>query len=502
MKGFQEIWQYQPGEPFMFTSAMFWVFFGVILMVNALVYKHRIARTGFLFLASLFFYYKAGGYFFFLLVISTLVDFFIGRGLEHFTIHWKRRLLLILSLTVNLGMLAYFKYAWFLADIWTDLTQQSVEFKDWLAIFSNAVFGSSFEVDDIILPVGISFFTFQTISYTMDVYRRQLAPVQNIVDFAFYVSFFPQLVAGPIVRAREFVPQLYRQFSLTEKQAWHATFLIISGLLKKMVFSDYIAVNLVDRVFESPYLYSGFEILGAIYGYTLQIYCDFSGYTDVAIGLALLLGFRLPLNFNSPYKALSISEFWHRWHISLSSWLRDYLYIPLGGNRKGKFRTHLNLMITMTLGGLWHGASWRFVLWGIWHGLGLIIDKLFNPLTRCLPRWIARTTGFLITFHFVVAGWILFRASDLQNASAMLSRIFSAFHADMIWPAIQSNILSYLLITSGFMLHWLPASIKETLRGWFITLHWTAKVALVALAVVFLLQFRTTELVPFIYFRF
>ncbi len=502
MNELQEIWKYQGGEPFMFTSALFWVFFGIVLLGNALVYKQRVARTGFLFLASLFFYYKAGGYFFFLLFISTLTDFYIGLGLEYFTRHWKRKLLLILSLTVNLGMLGYFKYAWFVADIWGDITNQSVEAKDWLAILSNAVFGSSFEVDDIILPIGISFFTFQTIRYTMDDYRRQLAPVHNILDFGFYVSFFPQLVAGPIVRARDFVPQLYRNFSLTEKQAWHATFLIISGLLKKMVFSDYIAVNLVDRVFESPFLYSGFEVLSAIYGYTLQIYCDFSGYTDVAIGLALLLGFRLPLNFNSPYKALSVTEFWHRWHISLSTWLRDYLYIPLGGNRKGKSRTHLNLMITMTLGGLWHGASWRFVLWGMWHGLGLIIEKIFNPLTRLLPQWLVRPTGFFITFHFVVAGWILFRANDLNRASEMTKRIFSAFNPDMIIPAIQSNISSYLLIVLGFILHWLPASLKERLRGRFITLHWTAKVAMVALAVVLLLQFRTAEVVPFIYFRF
>jgi alginate O-acetyltransferase complex protein AlgI len=337
---------------------------------------------------------------------------------------------------------------------------------------ANALFNTQFSVDDIVLPVGISFFTFQTISYTMDVYRRQVAPVRNIIDFGFYVSFFPQLVAGPIVRAREFIPQLYRPFVLTEKQVWHATFLIISGLVKKVVFSDYIAVNLVDRVFESPFLYSGFEILSAIYGYTLQIYCDFSGYTDVAIGLALLLGFRLPLNFNSPYKALSITEFWHRWHISLSSWLRDYLYIPLGGNRRGKIRTNLNLMITMTLGGLWHGASWRFILWGIWHGLGLVVNKLFKPLTAKLPMWIKKPTGFFITFHFVVAGWILFRSNDLNRASEMTKRIFSAFHADMVIPAIQSNILSYLLISLGFMLHWLPE-----VRGWkFETGGWKRKV--------------------------
>ncbi|MGM0375812.1 MAG: MBOAT family O-acyltransferase [Bacteroidota bacterium] len=496
------IFQYRQGDAFMFTSVAFWGFFGFVLFVHALVYRRQLLRTGFLFLASLFFYYKAGGYFFFLLVISTIVDFFIGRGLEHFTKNWKRKLLLIISLVVNLGMLGYFKYAWFFADVWADLSGQSVEMQDWLAVISNAIFGTQFNVDDIILPVGISFFTFQTISYSMDVYRRQVAPVHNIIDFGFYVSFFPQLVAGPIVRAREFVPQIYRPFVLTEKQIWHATFLIITGLVKKMVFSDYIAVNLIDRVFESPFLYSGFEILSAIYGYTLQIYCDFSGYTDVAIGLAMLMGFRLPLNFNSPYKALSPTEFWRRWHISLSTWLRDYLYIPLGGNRKGKIRTHINLLITMTLGGLWHGASWRFILWGLWHGAGLVLDKLLKTLTSRLPAWIRSWGGFLVTFHFVVAGWILFRAPDLQIASTMTERIFQAFNPGTILQALQANIFSYGLILTGFLLHWLPESVKEKVRGWFISLHWTAKVALVAIVVVVIWQFRTAELVPFIYFRF
>lgn len=486
----------------MFTSSLFWVFFGVVLLGHALVYRRQILRTGFLFLISLFFYYKAGGYFFFLLLISTVVDFFIGLGLEHFTKSWKRKLLLIISLILNLGMLGYFKYAWFLADAWANITSQPIEAKDWLAVMANSLFGSEFSVDDIVLPVGISFFTFQTISYSMDVYRRQVAPAHNIIDFGFYISFFPQLVAGPIVRAREFLPQLYRPFVLSEKQVWHATFLIISGLIKKIIFSDYIAVNLVDRVFESPFLYSGFEILTAVYGYTLQIYCDFSGYTDVAIGLALLLGFRLPLNFNSPYKALSISEFWRRWHISLSSWLRDYLYIPLGGNRRGKLRTHINLIITMTLGGLWHGASWRFVIWGLWHGLGLVVDKLIKPLTSRLPRWLASWTGFILTFHFVVTGWILFRAPDMQTARIISERIFTAFNADMLFQAIQTNLLSYVLIVLGFVFHWLPAALKENFRGWFIGMHWTVKVTLVAVAVVFILQFRTADLVPFIYFRF
>ena len=222
-----------------------------------------------------------------------------------------------------------------------------------------------------------------------------MEPVRNIIDFGFYVSFFPHLVAGPIVRASVFIPQIYQEFKLSKHEFSHALYMISKGLIKKIIISNFIALNLVDRVFDAPSIYSGFENLLAIYGYGLQIYCDFSGYTDIAIGVALILGFRLPVNFNSPYKAKSITDFWKRWHISLSQWLRDYLYISLGGNRKGKIRTYLNLMITMLLGGLWHGASLRFIIWGGLHGIGLVINKIWNSIFkgRLRTRWIG---GYLL----------------------------------------------------------------------------------------------------------
>ena len=228
---------------------------------------------------------------------------------------------------------------------------------------------------DIILPVGISFFTFQSLSYTLDLYRNRIRPVERLVDYVFYVSFFPQLVAGPIVRARDFLPQIFRADFVSRAMIGEGLFLIISGLFKKAVISDYISINYVDRIFDNPLLYSGIENLLGVYGYALQIYCDFSGYSDMAIGIALLLGFRFNINFDSPYKSATITEFWRRWHISLSSWLRDYLYISLGGNRKGKLRTYVNLMLTMLLGGLWHGAALQFVLWGALHGVSLAIHK-------------------------------------------------------------------------------------------------------------------------------
>ena len=291
-----------------------------------------------------------------------------------------RRVFILFSIISNLGILAYFKYTGFIVNTINDLLELIIKVYDFLAAFSNSHLGTSFNISNIILPVGISFFTFQSLSYTIDVYRKKMEPVRNIIDFGFYVSFFPQLVAGPIVRASEFIPQLYSEFQLAKREFSHALFLISKGLIKKIIISDFIAINFIDRVFDAPSIYSGFENLMAVYGYGLQIYCDFSGYTDIAIGVALILGFRLPVNFNSPYKAASITDFWKRWHISLSRWLKDYLYIPLGGNRKGKIRTNINLMITMLLGGLWHGASLRFIIWGGLHGIGLVINRIWNSI--------------------------------------------------------------------------------------------------------------------------
>lgn len=259
------------------------------------------------------------------------------------TAHWLRKMWVAVSLTINLGLLCYFKYTNFLGDFFASLT------------------GGTFTAMDIFLPVGISFFTFQSLSYTIDVYRKEITPLTNLLDYAFYVSFFPQLVAGPIVRARDFIPQIRRPLFVSGEMFGRGIFLIVSGLFKKAVISDYISINFVERIFDNPTLYSGVENLMGVYGYALQIYCDFSGYSDMAIGIALLLGFHFNMNFDSPYKSASITEFWRRWHISLSSWLRDYLYISLGGNRKGKIRQYANLIITMFLGGLWHGASWNFV---------------------------------------------------------------------------------------------------------------------------------------------
>lgn len=502
------IFAFSEDDPILFTSLYFWGFFFVLLLFYGIVYERKGLRNAYLLAMSLFFYYKSGGYFFSLLIFSTLADYTLGHLIHKAPASASRKLYLTLSIAINLGLLAYFKYAYFLTGIFNDLAGTDAGTVNIFTLLYNRFSGESLDVTVIILPVGISFFTFQTISYAVDVYRKKLKPVNSIVDFGFYVSFFPQLVAGPIVRAAEFIPQLYNPYNLGIRQMGHAVFLIISGLIKKMIISDYISVNFVDRVFDNPLSYTGFENLMAIYGYSVQIYCDFSGYTDIAIGVALLLGFRLPVNFNSPYKAVNIADFWRRWHISLSSWLRDYLYIPIGGNRRGKGRTYANLMVTMLLGGLWHGASMRFVLWGALHGAGLAAHKLFRDVFPSGGRIERPLSGFrrflsiFFTFQFVSFTWLFFRSETMENLGNMLYRILYAFGiADM--PAMMlahRNVFSLILI--ALVIHWLPSGLKESWRGAFIRTPVSAKVAVAVLTVFVIYQFKSAGLLPFIYFQF
>jgi len=499
-----QLFKYNPDEPLIFSTPAFWLFFLLVLAGYSIVYKKLFIRNAYLFLVSLFFYYKSGGLFLFLLIFVTLIDFTCGLLIYNSRTKFKRRLFILLSIISNLGILAYFKYTGFFVSTINDLLGTDYKVYDFLAAFSNSNLGTSFNISNIILPVGISFFTFQSLSYTIDIYRKKLKPVRNIVDFGFYVSFFPQLVAGPIVRASEFIPQLYSEFHLSKREFSHALFLISKGLIKKIIISDFIATNFIDRVFDAPSIYSGFENLMAVYGYGLQIYCDFSGYTDIAIGLGLILGFRLPINFNSPYKADSISDFWKRWHISLSRWLKDYLYIPLGGNRKGKIRTNINLLITMLLGGLWHGASLRFVIWGALHGIGLVINRIWNSIfgERLKSGRIGRALAVFITFQFVSFCWIFFRASDMESVKIMLKQIFENFSPGSYMTVLPAYSSVFLLMAVGYIIHFLPEKVKESYRGLFIRTPLIVQLLVIMLVAVMLFQMRSTEVMPFIYFRF
>ncbi|MGP8214304.1 MAG: MBOAT family O-acyltransferase [Bacteroidia bacterium] len=476
--------EYNPKEPMLFNTALFVYLFLLLLFFYQFVYHRKRPRILYLTLFSLFFYYKSGGLFFLLLISSTIIDFNLAKWIYNAKGKGKKTFLLVVSLLVNLGLLFYFKYTNFFIQVLNDLDL------------------GHFDPVNVILPVGISFYTFQVLSYTIDIYRGQLTPSDNILDFGFYVCFFPHLVAGPIVRAANFLPQIHKDIVLSKEEVGQALFLILTGLIKKAVISDYISVNFVDRVFENPTLYSGFENLMGVYGYAMQIYCDFSGYSDMAIGIALLLGYRLGINFDLPYQSAGITEFWRRWHISLSSWLRDYLYIPLGGNRKGKLRQYANLMITMLLGGLWHGASWNFVFWGFLHGVALMFEKIRDSIIKIPKNIFTRFIGVVITFHFVCLGWIFFRAKTFALARQVIYQVFYRMNFSIAWQWINGYELVFILMLIGYITHFVPKSAHSLAERALAYSPVLVKSLIIVLAVWLVAQVKSSDIQPFIYFQF
>ena len=490
--GLLRLLAYDSTSPLIFSSGLFLFLFAGFLFLYGLLRRATTARILYVIAFSLYFYYKSSGLYFLLLIFAAASDFLIARRLHRTECAAGRRWLVALSVAVNLGMLGYFKYTNFLIDIANDL------------------FGEGFlEFRNIFLPVGISFFVFQSMSYTIDVYRGGLQPLRRWIDYLFYLSFFPQLVAGPIVRARDFLPQIRRNpVVVTREMFGTGVFLILTGLFKKAIVSDYISLNFVDRIFDEPLLYTGFECLMGIYGYALQIYCDFSGYSDMAIGIALLLGFRFPKNFDAPYKSATITEFWRRWHISLSSWLRDYLYISLGGNRKGRLRTYANLLLTMLLGGLWHGAAIRFVLWGALHGAALALHKLWMsvvPGARATGAEMPparRLVGTFLTFNLVCFGWLMFRAESMQTVQLMLHQIFRNFNAPLIPQVLAGYAGVFTLLAAGYLLHLLPDRADAAARRLVVRAPLAAQVAMAAVMIWCVMQVKSSDIQPFIYFQF
>lgn len=475
---------YHPDAPLLFSSGLFLFLFLGFLAVYRLLQPYERPRILWCILFSVYFYYKSSGIFFLLLIASVLVDFYVAKWIEQAESKRARRWLLVLSLVANLGMLAYFKYTNYFLELWSGIQ------------------GTQPLHLDIFLPVGISFFTFQSLSYTIDVYRGNLKALDNVWDFAFFVTFFPQMVAGPIVRAADFLPQIHRPLRISREDFGRGVFLFCIGLFKKAVISDYISLNFVDRVFESPAQYSGLENLFGVYGYALQIYCDFSGYSDMAIGIGLLLGFEFPVNFNSPYQSLSITEFWRRWHISLSTWLRDYLYISLGGNRHGRWRTYLNLMLTMLLGGLWHGAATRFIVWGGLHGLALAAERWWKEVFPYRPGWGRRLLGGLWTFHFVCFCWIFFRARDLDTVWAMLEQIAFAFNGQILPEFLVGYGPVVFWMILGYGLHLLPQTWEKRAEQRVTSLPLLGKAVLLTAMIVLVMQMKSSDVQPFIYFQF
>ena len=501
-----ELWTYQPQNPILFSSGSFLVLFVLFWGVYLLIYNQVSARIWYLTAFSLFFYYKSSGEFLALFAATIVFNYAAGLWLERIE-KWKGKLLAGL-IVVNLLPLFYYKYA----NFWVDNF--------------NALGGNWLRVENLILPVGISFFTFQTISYLVDIYRREVKACTNLLDFGFYLSFFPQLVAGPIVRASDFIAQIRRPIRfethgetvedksainyISNEELGAALFLIVKGFIKKAIIANYVAqyADLIygTKIGEAAVLnYSGFENLMAMYAYTLQIYCDFSGYSDMAIGLSMLLGFKLLANFNSPYQSLSITEFWRRWHISLSFWLRDYIYIALGGNRKGEIWRNIFLMTTMLVGGFWHGASWKFVFWGAMHGLGLIGHKWwanqFKEATWRKSGW-WRVVAWFLTFHLVAFLWIFFRALSFEDAFNSIYQIWVSMDLAFFAPFVSARPLLVCLLGMGFYTHFVANEDKKRLQSFLHSLPFGGKLIILLMIIQISMQLQTADVQPFIYFQF
>ncbi len=623
----RNLFSFDQAHPLLFTQFYFWAFFAIVMAFLSVFRSKILLRNAFLFFTSLFFYYKTSGLFLILFIFVIVYNYLAGLWLPHCRKTFWKKFVVSFSVVVDLSLLCYYKYAYFITDVVNNLLGTGFEVRDLFAEAGNRIVGSTaFSVDSIFLPVGISFFIFQAISYVVDVSKGSFSdlldgqkptdgtvrPVRNFFDFGFYLSFFPQLVAGPIVRAKQFIPQLHKPFFLGRRQFGIAVFWILNGLAKKLILSDYLAVNFCDRVFENPLLYTGFENLTALFGYSLQVYADFSGYTDIATGVAMLMGFYLPKNFDSPYKARNAAEFWKRWHISLSKWLQDYLYIPLGGNRNGTFGSYaiilgiaflasalagnwlvfgivlvltliiallilfkrnwrkelisdINRMDTMLLGGLWHGASWNFMIWGGLNGAGILFYRFwkqtnvylrvlligsicgaFYALSKLWPapvfnlffvwtliilsgaivrmlyhlgrfkaefKWLENGWAVAMTFIFITFTRLFFRSgSNLDPAEAnekawstaknMVARIGGAWDLSMV-PEIAWQYRGIIIVfTAGMVIHWLPEHFKRRIRIGFASLPIPLMVIACVLAIFIICQFVTADLQSFIYFQF
>lgn len=468
----------------LFNSFEFFIFLILVLSIAAVLRRYsKKSEIMFLVIASAFFYGQWNWTYLLLIYVTIVVDFLLG--IKCYKASDPHRYLNI-SLAVNLGILGFFKYANFLIATGNDVS-------------SSLGVNYQLQIFDILLPVGISFYTFQSLSYTIDIYRKQLEPRRNLLDYALFVSFFPQLVAGPIVRASEFFEQLDKKRHFSFAMAQSGVFLIVLGLVKKVVFADNLAL-FVDPVFNNPQGLSSIKTLLAVYGFAFQIYFDFSGYTDIAIGIAKLLGFTFPKNFNYPYLALSITDFWRRWHMTLSRWLRDYLYISLGGNRNGALKTMRNLFLTMFLGGLWHGASWNFALWGVLHGMYLAIERLANRyhwIQWNLNNRFIKFLKWLLVFHLVCFAWIFFRAQEFSSALLIIKNIISL---DGLGAIKQSLWQPMILIISMPLIHAFSSKINLTHSS--TTMNSRAYISYITALLMILILFNPDQVGSFMYFQF
>lgn len=472
---------YQEEQPLLFHHGLFLFLFANFLILYGLLYSKAKLQKALLVAFSFYFYYKSSGNYLLLLLLTVSADYLFSLLITKVQSQRVSKIITAVAILFSLSFLLYFKYL----DFFLRSFGFGSESNNSLAHF---------------LPIGISFYTFQSISYLVDIHRQKIK-VPAFLDYLLYMSFFPHLVAGPIVRAKDFLPQLRKKVKVSKANLNEGFYLITKGFIKKALIADFIA-QYVDIIYASPKGVGGVEAVFAVLGYALQIFCDFSGYTDMAIGVALLLGYRLCLNFDSPYKAIHITEFWRKWHISLSSWLRDFIYIPLGGNQKGFKLQLFFLLLTMTIGGLWHGADWKFIWWGIGHGLLLIIHKLilkaFGPTTN---KW-GMAFSWLLTFVCVVLLWIPFRAQSLTDTA----HIFSALAKGIDWPTLQifctQNWNFVLVLVSGFALTLMPVALKEQIQKFYLKESYVVKLVIFIVLIQLMYEFQSAEIQPFIYFQF
>lgn len=469
----------------LFNQYLFWIFFAVVIVLYysaSFRWQNRI-----LLVASYVFYGTWDWRFLFLLAGTSVMDYYIGLGISRSRIHFRKKALLLTSICANLLLLGFFKYYGFFAH-------------ELVALLSRAGIHASLPILHVILPVGISFYTFQELSYTIDVYRGQTPAVESLPDFALYVSFFPQLVAGPIERSDHLIPQLLRPRRLERGDFAAGLFQVLTGLFRKVVIADNMAA-LANAVFSRPTAQlTGPECLMGVYAFALQIYGDFSGYSSIAQGIARWMGFRLMDNFRMPYLATSPADFWHRWHISLSTWLRDYLYIPLGGNRGGAFRTYRNLMLTMTIGGLWHGANWTFICWGIYHGMLLCFWRPFerrkdkNTPTHPAVHFLK----VLVMFQLVCFGWLMFRAQNMGQVWSMLHLMLTDHH----WTSGSVYSFSVIIFLAGpLMLFEIWLDGRRDLLA-LVKIHWLVRGLAYSYLIWMLQVFPAESAHEFIYFQF
>ena len=484
---------YDRYDPLYFSTSFFLFIFLTLLIFYRIFARSKSLKIYSIIFFSLFFYYRNSGYFFLLLFFSTFINFYFGNWLYKAKSPAVKRLLFLSAIFIDLGLLVYFKYTNFILQILTELQ------------------AGHFQPLDILLPVGISFYTFKAMSYTIELYIGSMEPTNSLRDFSLYMFFFPNILAGPIDRAAAFLPQVHDDFKVTKEDIGRAVFLILCGLFKKNVIADYIGLNFVDRVFQVPLRFTGVENLLAAYAYMMQIYCDFSGYTDMALGIALLLGFKLMDNFNIPFRATSIADYWRRWHISLSTWLLDYLFKPL----QMKFRrlriygSAIAIFITFFIIGLWHGANWTFVVFGLFHStylaVSLLTQKFRNAFYKKVGLSGTKTLKFfqtLITFHLILITAIIFRADSLQTAYSVFHQIFRFFHGAVFFQWIGGYSHVFYLLLLGYILHFIPKSVDLKIQKWITASPVYVQALLIALMIILVVQVQSAQLQPVIYFNF